>query len=94
MSDSASPIDGAKPRARKAVRKVKNETRSLATAADHAREELIVAAIRRARARREFARRWARNQAEVAGVAVQSRPVTAIGFALGLGVIIGLLAAR
>jgi hypothetical protein len=75
------------------AKKVGAEARSFAADADQAREKLIATAIHRARARREYARRWALGQAEVAGVAVQSRPVTAIGFALGIGVIMGLLLA-
>jgi ElaB/YqjD/DUF883 family membrane-anchored ribosome-binding protein len=78
---------------KKTVAKVQTEARTFAADADAAREKLIATAIHRARARREYARRWALDQAEVAGVAVQSRPVTAIGFALGIGVIIGLLLA-
>ena len=79
--------------ARKVATTVKSEARSFAASADDARDKLIAAAIHRARVRREVARRWALDQAEVAGVAVQSRPVTSIGFALGIGVIIGLLLA-
>lgn len=109
MSDAATPVNGAAPTkvrkaaaktaraapkvARKVAHKVETEARSFAAEADRAREKLIATAIHRARARREYARRWALDQAEVAGVAVQSRPVTAIGFALGIGVIIGLLLA-
>ncbi|HEY3888614.1 MAG TPA: hypothetical protein VGL73_08565 [Caulobacteraceae bacterium] len=109
MSDAATPVNGGAPTkvrkavaktaraapkmARKAARTVETEARSFAAEADQAREKLIATAIHRARARREYARRWALDRAAVAGVAVQSRPVTAIGFALGIGVIIGLLAA-
>jgi ElaB/YqjD/DUF883 family membrane-anchored ribosome-binding protein len=39
-------------------------------------------------------RLWARRRGEVAGQAVQTRPATAIAAALGVGVIIGLLARR
>jgi ElaB/YqjD/DUF883 family membrane-anchored ribosome-binding protein len=112
MSDTATPVNGAAPKARKAATKaatkavraapkvarkvaskVKTEARSFAAEADEAREKLIATAIHRARARREFARRWAVSQAEVASQRVKVRPVTAIGAALGIGVIIGLLLA-
>ena len=107
MSD-ASPVNGAAPKVRKAAAKavratpkvarkvatkVKTEARSFAAEADDAREKLVAAAIHRARVRREFARRWAMGQAEVASQNVKMRPVTAIGAALGIGVIIGLLLA-
>ena len=98
MSDAATPVNGAAPKtrkvARKVVRKVKSESRSFAAEADQAREKLIATAIQRTRARREFVRRWAQDQAGVAGEAVQTRPMTAIAAALGVGLIIGLLAGR
>jgi ElaB/YqjD/DUF883 family membrane-anchored ribosome-binding protein len=78
---------------KKVQAKVQSEARSFAADADQAREKLIATAIHRARARREYARRWAVDQAQVAGVAVRARPATSIGFALGIGVIIGLLLA-
>ncbi len=109
MSDSATPVNGTAPTkvrkaaartaraapkaARKVANKVQTEARSFAAEADKARGKRIATAIHRARARREVMRRWAMEQAEVAGGAVQTRPVTAIGFALGIGVIIGLLLA-
>jgi ElaB/YqjD/DUF883 family membrane-anchored ribosome-binding protein len=108
MSDTATPVNGAAPKprktaakavraapkvARKVASKVKTEARSFAADADEAREKLIAAAIHRARARREVARRWAVGQAEVAGEGVKTRPLTAIAAALGIGVIIGLLLA-
>jgi len=108
MSDTATPVNGAAPKARKAATKavraapkvarkvaskVKTEARSFAAEADDAREKLIATAIHRARARREFARRWAVDQAEVASQRVKTRPGTAIAAALGIGVIIGLLLA-
>jgi len=98
MSDAATPTNGAAPKARKVarkvVRKVKAEARSFAADAEEAREKLIATAIHRARARREVVRRWAEDQAGVAGEAVQTRPMTAIVSALGVGLIIGLLAGR
>jgi ElaB/YqjD/DUF883 family membrane-anchored ribosome-binding protein len=90
---AAKTVKAAPKVAKKTVKKVQAEARSFAAGADQARDKLVATAIHRARARREYARRWALGQAEVAGVAVQSRPVTAIGFALGIGVIIGLLLA-
>ena len=94
MTDAATPANGAAPRARKVVRKVKAEARSFAADADEAREKLIATAIQRARARRELVRRWAEEQAGVAGEAVQTRPMTAIVAAFGVGLIVGLLAGR
>jgi ElaB/YqjD/DUF883 family membrane-anchored ribosome-binding protein len=105
MSDAATPLNGttppkprrSAPKAATAARKAASAAETYANAAaeaDAAREKLIATAIHRARARREVMRRWAMAQAEVAGGAVQTRPMTAIGFALGIGVIIGLLAAR
>jgi ElaB/YqjD/DUF883 family membrane-anchored ribosome-binding protein len=108
MSDAATPMNGAtppKPRrpapkaaaaASKAAPKATTAAETYANAAveaDAARAKLIATAIHRARVQREVMRRWAMEQAEVAGGAVQTRPVTAIGFALGIGVIIGLLLA-
>jgi|ERR1700677_177682 ElaB/YqjD/DUF883 family membrane-anchored ribosome-binding protein len=107
MSD-ASPVNGAAPKVRKAAAKVaraapkvarkvaskvETEARSFATEADEAREKLVATAIHRARARREVARRWTMDQAKVASQGVKMHPVTAIGAALGVGVIIGLLLA-
>jgi ElaB/YqjD/DUF883 family membrane-anchored ribosome-binding protein len=94
MSDAATPANGAAPKTRKVVRKVKAEARSFAADADEAREKLIATAIQRARARRELVRRWAEEQAGVAGEAVQTRPMTAIVAAFGVGLIVGLLAGR
>jgi ElaB/YqjD/DUF883 family membrane-anchored ribosome-binding protein len=102
MSDAATPSNGAAPSragqtARKTVRKVKAEPRSFvddAAETDDAREHRIAVAIHRARARRALVQGWAREKAVVAGEAVQTRPLTAIAAALGVGLIIGLLAAR
>jgi len=79
--------------ASKVASKVEGEARSFAAEAEKAREKLVATAIHRARARREFARRWAVDQAEVASQRVKTRPATAIAAALGVGVIIGLLLA-
>jgi ElaB/YqjD/DUF883 family membrane-anchored ribosome-binding protein len=81
-------------KAERAAHEVGQEARSFAAEADEARDKLVAAAIRRAHARRAMARRWARHQAALAGEAVQTRPLTSIGAALGVGIIIGLLAAR
>jgi ElaB/YqjD/DUF883 family membrane-anchored ribosome-binding protein len=99
MSDAAHPLNGTTPRkARKTVakvaRKVESEARSFAAEAEDARDKLVATAIKRIRTRRRAAQAWARGRAEVAGEAVQTRPVTAIATALGVGVIIGLLARR
>jgi ElaB/YqjD/DUF883 family membrane-anchored ribosome-binding protein len=99
MSDVASAVNGLSPRragkpVREAVRKIKAEARSFADPTDTARDKLVAAAARRIRLRREVMRRWAREQAHVAGRSVQNRPVTAIAAALGVGVVIGLLARR
>lgn len=106
MSDAESPMNGGETAgARKAgspiadeiqasAAAVDDEARSFAAEADAAREKLIALAIHRARARRAMAEHWAKHQAAVAGQAVQTRPLTAIAAALGVGVIIGLLAAR
>jgi ElaB/YqjD/DUF883 family membrane-anchored ribosome-binding protein len=108
MSDAATPMNGttppkarrpapeapaAAPKAAPKAATAKETYANAAAEADAAREKLIATAIHRARARREVMRRWAMEQAEVAGGAVQTRPVTAVGFALGIGVIIGLLLA-
>ena len=99
MSDAASHVNGSAPRrarkpAAKVARKVQGEARNLAAAADKARDKLVDAATKDVLARREAVRAWARQRAEVAGEAVQERPVTAIAAAFGVGVIIGLLAVR
>jgi ElaB/YqjD/DUF883 family membrane-anchored ribosome-binding protein len=83
----------ARKTASKVASKVKAEARSFAADADDARDKLVATAIHRARARREVARRWTMDQAKVASQGVKMRPVTAIGAALGVGVIIGLLLA-
>jgi len=83
----------ARKAATKVASKVKGEARSFAAEAEEARQKLVATAIHRARARREIARRWTMDQAEVAGKGVKMHPVTAIGAALGVGVIIGLLIA-
>ncbi|HEX4197693.1 MAG TPA: hypothetical protein VHZ26_09635 [Caulobacteraceae bacterium] len=106
MSDAASPVDDPAPaKPRKSARNgadqagsgtgaVESEARSFAADAAAAREKLIAIAVHRAKARRAIAEHWAKEKAVVAGQAVRTRPVTAIGAALGVGVIIGLLAAR
>jgi ElaB/YqjD/DUF883 family membrane-anchored ribosome-binding protein len=97
MSDAASHVNGSAPRrARKPAAKVKvaGETRGLAAAAEKARDKLVDTATKDAFARRAAVQAWARERAEVAGEAVQERPVTAIAAALGVGIIIGLLAGR
>jgi ElaB/YqjD/DUF883 family membrane-anchored ribosome-binding protein len=106
MSDAEPPVNGGEPaKAGKTARQVadevkaradgvRDEARSFAAEAEAAREKLIAVAIHRARARRAMAQHWAKHQAAVAGQAVQTRPLTAIAAALGVGVIIGLLAAR
>jgi ElaB/YqjD/DUF883 family membrane-anchored ribosome-binding protein len=80
--------------ARTVGHKAKAEASDFAAEADEAREKLIAAAIHHARVRREVARRWVRDQAGLAGEVARTRPLTAIAAALGVGIIIGLLAAR
>ena len=99
MSDAASHVNGSSPRrarkpATKVARKVEGEARTIAAAAEKAREKLVDAATKDALARRAAVQAWARQRAEIAGEAVQERPVTAIAAALGVGIIIGLLAGR
>jgi len=70
---------------------------SFADAKDKAEqaEASLIAAIRDALdSRTQEARRWAADRAEVAREAVQERPATAILGALGVGMILGLLASR